>query len=82
MSFVHLSHLVRQLSGKLTPQSKLNVSDSTNLFDIFTHDVPQICTTHCEDPALQVAARHSVCSCDGVDQLSHARDDYRLDESR
>ncbi len=51
-SFVHLSHLVRQLGGKLTHQSKLYVSDSTNLFDTFTHDVPQICTTHRVDPAL------------------------------
>ncbi len=31
-SFVHLSHLVHQFGGKLTHQSKLYESDSTNLF--------------------------------------------------
>ncbi len=49
--FVHLSHLVRQLAGKLTHQSKLYVSDSTNLFDTFTHDAPRIRITHRMDPA-------------------------------
>ncbi len=51
VSFVHSSHLVRQLGGKLTHQSKLYVSDSTNLFDTFTHDAPWIRTTHRVDPA-------------------------------
>ncbi len=51
MSFVYLSHLVRQLGGKLTHQSKLYVSDSTNLLDTYTHDAPQIRTTHRVDPA-------------------------------
>ncbi len=54
MSFVHSSHPVRQLGGKLTHQSKLYVSDLTNLFDTFTHDTPQICTTHRVDPALKL----------------------------
>ncbi len=52
VSFVHSSHLVRQLGGKLTHQSKLYVSDSTNLFDTFTHDAPRIRTTHHVNPAL------------------------------
>ncbi len=52
-SFVHLSHLVRQFGGKLAHQSKLYVSDSTNLFDTFTHDAPRIRTTHRVDPALK-----------------------------
>ncbi len=51
VSFVHSSHVVHQLGGKLTHQSKLYVSGSTNLFDTFTHDVPRIRTTHCVDPA-------------------------------
>ncbi len=51
VSFVHSSHLVRQLGSKLTHQSKLYVSDSTNLFDTFTHDAPRIRTTHRVDPA-------------------------------
>ncbi len=51
VSFVHSSHLLRQLGGKLRHQSKLYVSDSTNLFDTFTHDAPRIHTTHCVDPA-------------------------------
>ncbi len=38
VSLFHSSHLVRQLGGKLTHQSKLYVSNSTNLFDLFTHD--------------------------------------------
>ncbi len=53
VSFIHSSHLVRQLDGKLTHQSKLYVSDSTNLFDTFPHDAPQIRTTHHVDPAYQ-----------------------------
>ncbi len=32
VSFIYSSHLVRQFVGKLTHQSKLYVSDSTNLF--------------------------------------------------
>ncbi len=51
VSFVHSSHLVCQLDGKLTHQSKLYVSDSTNLFDTFTQDAPRIRTTHRVDPA-------------------------------
>ncbi len=53
LSFVHSSHLVRQLGGKLKHQSKLYVSDSTNLFDTFTHDAPRIRITHRMDPALK-----------------------------
>ncbi len=52
VSFVHSSHLVRQLGGTLIHQSKLYVSDLTNLFDTFIHDAPQIRTTHRVDPAL------------------------------
>ncbi len=52
MSFVHSSHLVRQLGGKLTHQSELYVSDLTNRFDTFTHDAPRIRITHHVDPAL------------------------------
>ncbi len=51
MSFTHLSHLVRQLGSKLTHQSELYVSDSTNLFDTFTHDAPRVRTTHRMDQA-------------------------------
>ncbi len=51
VSFVHSSHLVHQLGGKLTHQSELYVSDSTNLFDTFTHGAPRIRTTHRVDPA-------------------------------
>ncbi len=54
VSFVHSSNLVRQLGGKLTHQSEQYVSDSTNLFDTFTHDAPRIRTTHREDPALEI----------------------------
>ncbi len=54
VSFVHLSHLVRQLDSKLTHESKLYVSDSTNLFDTFTHDAPRIRTTHRVDPAIEI----------------------------
>ncbi len=63
MSFVHSSHLVRQLGGKLTHQSKLYGSDSTNLFDTFTYDAPQIHTMHRVNPALQRVSnckQHSV----------------------
>ncbi len=59
MSFVHLSHLVRQLGGKLAHESQLYVSDSTNLFDAFTHDAPRIRTTHCVDPALNTFTHDS-----------------------
>ncbi len=52
VSFVHSSHLVRQLGGKLTHQSKLYVSESANLFDTFTHDTPRIRIMHRVDPAL------------------------------
>ncbi len=54
MLFVHSSHLVCLLGGKLTHQSKLYVSDSTNLVNTFTHDAPRIRTTHCVDPALPI----------------------------
>ncbi len=54
VSFVHSSHLIHQFGGKLTHQSKLYVSDSTNLFKHFTHDAPRICTTHRVDPALVI----------------------------
>ncbi len=43
VSFVHSSHLVRQLGGKLTHQRS---------FWQFTHDAPRIRTTHRVDPAL------------------------------
>ncbi len=51
VSFVHLSHLVRQFGGKLTHQSKLYVSDSTIFLNTFTHNTPQIRTMHRVDPA-------------------------------
>ncbi len=62
VSFVYSSHLVCQLGGKLTHQSKLYVSNSTNLFDTFLHDAPRIRIAHRVDPALQVLITQTLCS--------------------
>ncbi len=58
VSIVHSPHPVSQFVGKLTHQSKLYVSDSTNLLNTFTHDAPRIRNTHCVDPALYAHLVH------------------------
>ncbi len=63
VSSVHSSQLVRQLVGKLTHQKKLYVSDSTNLFDTFTDDAPQILTTHRVDPAWHIHTWRTTNTC-------------------
>ncbi len=70
MSVVHLSHLVRQLCGKLTHQSKLYVSDSTNLFDTFTHDAPRIRITHRVDPTLRMSPSYLLITLSGECQAT------------